>query len=277
MNATWHADDALMARYVRGEAGSLDGASLEGHLTGCADCRARIATHVDAPPLEKVWSRVREQAQAPRPSVVERLLTRAGMPAPDALLVGKAPSLRASWLLGVTVTLGFAGLGASFGGSRGLAFFLLVAPLVPVAGVAFAYGPDVDPSYEVCAAAPYPAFRLLLLRSSAVLATSLPLVLAASLLLPGLLATGLTAVTWLLPALAFTAVVLAASTWVRPTAAAVGLGIPWACAVGAAALHQDPDAVLAPTLLLVYATVGVAAAFVLGLRTHRLTIVGSLS
>jgi len=158
--------------------------------------------------------------------------------------------------------------------------FLLIAPLVPVAGVAFAYGPDVDPSYEVGAAAPYSAFRLVLLRTAAVLATSLPMVLAASLLLPGLRATGLTAVTWLLPALAFTAVVLAASTWVRPTSAAVGLGTLWACAVGAAALDQDPYTVLAPTLLLVYATVGVAAALVLRLRTHRthrLTIVGSLS
>jgi len=98
MNATWHADDALMARYVRGDAGSLDGASLERHLTGCADCRARIATHVDAPPLEEVWGRVKAQAQAPAPGVVERLLTRAGVPAPDALLVAVAPSLRTSWL-----------------------------------------------------------------------------------------------------------------------------------------------------------------------------------
>jgi len=44
----WHADDDLLARYVRGEAGALNGASLEQHLTRCAPCRARIATHVEA-------------------------------------------------------------------------------------------------------------------------------------------------------------------------------------------------------------------------------------
>jgi hypothetical protein len=274
MKATWHADDALLARYVRGDAGSLDGASLEQHLTRCADCRARIATHVEVAPLEKVWSRVREEVQAPAPSLVERLLTHAGVPAPDALLVAVAPSLRASWLFGLAVTLGFVGLGAAYGGTRGLMLFLLIAPLVPVAGVAFAYGPDVDPSYELGVAVPYPAARLLLLRTAAVLATSLPLVLVAALLLPGM---SWTAVTWLLPALAFTALVLAASTWTRPTFAAVGLGIAWACAVGAAALDRDPDSVLDPTRLLVYAAVGIVATLVFRIRIHRLTPVGSLS
>jgi hypothetical protein len=274
MNATWHADDALMARYVSGNAGPLDGASLEQHLTSCSDCRARIATHVDVDPLEMVWGRVREQVQAPAPSLVERLLIRVGVPAHDALLVAAAPSLRTSWLLGLAMTLGFVGLGAAYGGSRGLALFLLVAPLVPVAGVAFAYGPDVDPLYEVGVAVPYSTPRLLLLRTAAVLATSLPLVLVASLLVPGL---SWTAVTWLLPALTFTAVMLAASTWTSPTVAALVLGIAWACSVGAAALDQNPYAVLAPFLLLVYAVLGVAAALVLRVRIRSLTPIGSLS
>lgn len=274
MKTTWHADDALMARYVRSEAASLDGASLEQHLTGCAECRARMATHVEIAPLEMVWSRVREQVQAPEPSLVERLLTGLGLSAPDARLVAVAPSLRTSWLFGLAVTLGFVGLGAAFGGTRGLSFFLLVAPLVPVAGVAFAYGPDVDPAYEVGVAVPYSAVRLLLLRTAAVLATSLPSVLAASLLVPAL---SWTSVAWLLPALAFTVVVLAASTWTRPTVAAVGLGIAWACAVGAAAFGRDPYAVLTPSLLLVYAVMGAAAAIVLSLRIRRLTPLGSLS
>lgn len=274
MKASWHADDDLLTRYVRGTVGSLDGASLEQHLTGCADCRLRIATHVDVAPLELVWTRVREQVQAPAPSLVERLLTRLGVSAPDARIVSVAPSLRTSWLLGLAVTLGFVGLGAANGGTRGLTFFLLVAPLVPVAGVAFAYGPDVDPSYEVCVAVPYSAARLLLLRAAAVLATSLPLVLAAGMLVPGL---SWTAFTWLLPALAFTALTLTASTWTRPTYAALGLGIAWACAVGAAALDRDPYAVLAPAPLLVYAVAGIAAALTLRLRIRRLTPLGSLS
>jgi len=274
MKTTWHAHDALMARYVRGEAGSPEGASLEQHLTRCAECRVRMATHVEIAPLDMVWTRVREQVQAPEPTLVERLLTGLGLSAPDARLVAVAPSLRTSWLFGLAVTLGFVGLGAAFGGTRGLSFFLLVAPLVPVAGVAFAYGPDVDPAYEVGVAVPYSAVRLLLLRTAAVLATSLPLVLAASLMVPAL---SWTAVTWLFPALAFTVVVLAASTWTRPTVAAVGLGIAWGCTVGAAALDRDPDSVLAPALLLVYAAIGIVATLVFRIRIHRLTPVGSLS
>ena len=274
MSNTWHAADDLLTRYVRGDAGAVQGASLEHHLIHCADCRARIATYVDSPPLDVVWNRIQEQAQAPAPSLLERMLIRLGVSEPDALLVAVAPSLRASWLFGLAITLGFVALSAAYGGSRGLALFLLVAPLVPVAGVAFAYGPDVDPAYEVGVAVPYSASRLLLLRSGAVLATSLPLVLAAALLVPAL---SWTAVSWVLPALAFTAVMLAASTWIRPTITGVGLGIVWICAVGSAALDDNPAAVLDPALLLIYATVGVAAAVVLRLRIHRVTTLRSLS
>jgi hypothetical protein len=273
MKITWHADDDLLARYVRGDAGALQGASVEQHLIHCSDCRARIASYVDTPPLGAVWMRIQEQIQAPAPSLLERALIRLGVSEPDALLVAVAPSLRTSWLFGLAATLGFVGLSAAYGGGRGLALFLLVAPLVPVAGVAFAYGPDVDPSYEVGAAAPYSALRLLLLRTGAVLATSLPLVLAAAMLVPAL---SWTAISWLLPALAFTAVMLAAATWIRPTVTAVGLGIIWACAVGSSAIDHNPAAVLDPALLLTYAIVGVAATVVLGLRIRRLTPLRSL-
>lgn len=274
MTPTWHADDTLIARYMRGEAGALPAAGLERHLTGCAHCRARVADHVDLAPLEVIWDRIQDDAQAPAASPVQRLLTRVGVPEPDALLVSVAPSLRTSWLLGLAITLGFVGLGAAYGGTRGLAGFLLVAPLVPMAGVAFAYGPDVDPSYEVGAAAPYSAFRLLLLRTAAVLATSLPLTLAAGLSVPGL---SWTAFSWLLPALALTALVLAASTWVRTTVVAVGLGVAWFCAVGAAAIEHHPSAVLSPELLITYAAVGLGAVLVLHLRIHHLTLQRSLS
>lgn len=273
MSTGWHADDDLLARYVTGEAHPLHGASLEQHLLHCAGCRARVAGHVAAPPLEAVWARIQEQAQAPTPTVLERALTRLGVSEPDALLVAVAPTLRASWLLGLAATLGFVGVSAAYGGDRGLGLFLLVAPLVPVVGVALAYGPDVDPAYEVAVAAPYSTARLLLLRTAAVLATSLPLVLAAALLAPAL---AWSAVAWLLPASAFTAVVLAASTWTRPLVVASALGIAWACAVGAATAGRDPAAVLAPGLLLVYAAVAAAAVIVLRLRLHHLTLLGSL-
>jgi hypothetical protein len=113
----------------------------------------------------------------------------------------------------------------------------------------------------------------LLLRTSAVLATSLPLVLAAGIFVPDLI---WTTVSLLLPALAFTALVLAASTWVRPAAVAVVLGSAWFCAVGAAAFEGDLGALLAPGLLFAYAAVGLAAVLVLRLRIQHLALEGSL-
>jgi hypothetical protein len=270
--STWHADESLLARYVRGEADPLLGASLEQHLLACPDCRDRIAVHVDTPPLDAVWARIREQAEAPRPSLVERLLTCLGVSGTDALLVARAPSLRASWLFGLAATVAFAAVGAVWNGTIGLALFLLVAPLVPVAGVAFAYGPDIDPAYETGLAAPYPAARLVLLRTAAVLVTSVPLTVLAGLLVPTLSGT---AVSWLLPGLAFTAVVLAASTWARPSAVALVLGVGWVVAVGAATKARDPAAVLTPTLLVTYAVLGCVAVLVLCVRIRHLARLGS--
>jgi len=265
---TWHADDALLADYVAGDAGSVNGASLEQHLLQCSECRARIATHLPAAPLELVWSRIRQQAEAPAPTPLQRVLLRLRMPESDALLVASAPSLRSSWLFGLLACMGFVVLAAKLGGNEGLAFFLLVAPLVPVAGVALAYGPDVDPVYEVALGTPYPAARLVLLRTAAVLTTSLPLVAGTSLLVPGL---GRVAFTWLLPALAFSVLVLAASTWFRPVQVAAVLGAGWAGAVVTAGIVRDLTAVLDPALLVGYAVVGIAAALVLRLRLHSPT------
>lgn len=272
MTGTWHADDVQLSRYVAGDADAVNGASIEQHLIHCADCRHRVAGQVAPQPLELTWNRIRQAAEAPRSTPVQRVLLRLGVPASDALLVAAAPSLRTSWLFGLAGSLAFVGLSVAYGGTQGLLLFLLVAPLVPVVGVAAAYGPAVDPAYEVGAAAPYPGERLLLLRTAAVLATCLPLVAATSLLVPVLNAS---AFAWLLPALAFSVVLLAASTWCRPVVAATGLGLAWACSVGAADVIRRPDALLAPGLLLGYTALGIGAAVVLRLRLHHLTEPGS--
>ena len=142
--------------------------------------------------------------------------------------------------------------------------FLLVAPLIPVAGVAVAYGPAADPSYEAVLTSPYPMVRLALLRTVSVLTTSVPLVIGAGLLLP---TSTLVAVAWLLPAAGFIAVVLTASTWVEPSYAAVAVGASWFAAVVWAVRDGDPTAVLAPAALAIYlAMLGVAVLTML----HRL-------
>jgi hypothetical protein len=67
----------------------------------------------------------------------------------------------------------------------------------------------MDPALEPEMVTPYPALRLILLRTIAVLALALPAVLLLGLVVPGD-----APFAWLLPAIGFVAVVLAATwTW----------------------------------------------------------------
>lgn len=253
-------DQDLLARYARGEAGLAVAASVEQHVVRCAACRAALAAHVDRPALDAVWDRVRAVVDAPPRPFAQRVLQRLGVPEPDALLVAAVPALRTSWLLGVLAVLAFATAAAIWGGSGGLHLFLLVAPLAPVAGVVVSYGPAVDPTHELARAAPYPSARLLLLRLSSVLATSLPMALVGGLLLPDpawLLAA------WLLPAVAFTLVVLAAAQWVDPLVAGPALALAWTALVGAAGVRSSAVELVAPPVQPVYLALAAAAAVVL--------------
>ena len=84
--------------------------------------------------------------------------------------------------------------------------------------MAVSYDPSLEPALEQDLATPYPAIRLILLRTIAVLACALPTVLLFGLLVPG----G-SPYAWLLPAVGFVAAVLAASTWVSPLRAAIAV------------------------------------------------------
>ena len=270
----WHADEALLARYLRGDAGAALGSSVEAHLLRCDTCRGRIRPLVDPAPLRDVWARLEESVQAPRPGILHRLARRLGVADHDALLLSAAPALRAGWLLGTALALAFAAVAALGGGTRGAVLFLIVAPLVPVAGVAVSYGPDVDEAYEPTLAAPYSSSRLLMLRAVTILLTSVPLAALGGLLLPG---SAWSAATWLLPASAAVALTLAGSTWTSPTRAGdrrrrrlarrrrLGLR-PERRAAGRALLSG-------PALPL-YVVTGLAAALVFRARSGRLALMG---
>ena len=270
----WHADEQLLARYLRGDAGAALGSSIEAHLVRCAACRTRIAPLVDPAPLRAVWARVEASAEAPRPGVVHRLVRRLGLPDHDALLLAAAPALRAGWLWGTALALAFAAAAAAGGGDRGAVLFLIVAPLAPVAGVAACYGPDFDEAYEPTLAAPYSSARLLLLRSVAVLVTSVPLAVFGGLLLPGSAWAG---VTWLTPAAAGVALTLAGSTWTSPARAAVAVAALWLVVVGAVLAPPGDAAVLTlltGQALALYAATGLAAALVFRARSGHLALMG---
>lgn len=240
MSSEWHADSPVVARYAAGELDEAGAFSLEAHLLACGACRELLAPAVDRAGIDRVWTEIEEAVDAPRLGRVERLLLRLGLPDHVSRLLAATPSLRLSWLGAVAVALGFAVL-AAHGDHVGLVAFLVMAPLVPVAGVAASFGPGMDPTYEVGMAAPFRSFRLLLLRSTSVLVTSLVLIGLAALALPAL---DWTAVAWLLPASALTLVTLAVSTVWEPLPSAVGVAAVWVFGVGVAG-HAAGDSVAA--------------------------------
>lgn len=223
----WHADAASLRRYAEGTLGPAVSASVESHLLACAHCRSGVAAAVPAARLAAVWTEIEHAVDLPRRSPVERALVRLGFLDHTARLLAATPSLTSAWLLSVTAALVFA-LAAAQSNPRGVLLFLALAPLLPVAGVAAAYGRESDPTYDVALAAPYPCFRLLLLRTAAVLVSTMALVGLAALLLP---ATPGLAAAWLLPALALSTATLALSSRIPAAAAAGAVVALWLGAV----------------------------------------------
>jgi hypothetical protein len=227
MNTQWHADPKILDSYASGRLDVASAYSLEAHLLACGRCRASLSPLMQPAVVARIWSEIEEAVDAPRPGSVERLLRRFGLPDHLSRLLAATPSLRLSWLAGVGVALSFALLAAR-GDHAGVVVFLAMAPLIPVAGVAAAFGPGIDPTYEVGVAAPLRSFRLLLIRSTAVLAASIVLVGGAAFALPRL---DWTAAAWLLPAIALTLATLAASTVAEPLPSAAGVAFGWIFAV----------------------------------------------
>ncbi len=228
----WHASATLLADYA---ALGLDldrSASVEHHLLACVRCRTSLAdmSRADARTahaLDELWLDVIDAVDRPRPTVVGRALGRLGVADRVFRIVSAAPSLRGAWIISILVVLAFAF--ASAARPEGdEALFLILAPLIPLGGIALAYGAQADPLHELMQAAPLPSSRIFLHRSLAVLLTAVPLTLLASLTPP---LRSLEAMAWLLPALGLVAATMALSTWTQPLRAAVIAGGGWVTVV----------------------------------------------
>lgn len=186
------------------------------------------------------------------------------MPQEDALLLAGSPMFRWAWVESIAAAALFASVAALSSSHRELSvLFLLVAPLLPLAAVALAYGPAVDPAHEVAVATPYPQARLFLLRCAAVILATVPITLVTGLLLP---TPEWVPTAWLLPAAAMTAIAIAAGTWSESLTGATVLGVGWAAFVGWAGLHDQLERAFgAPTQMLSLGMLLVCGA-VIGLR-----------
>jgi hypothetical protein len=243
--ADGHPCEDLLASYAAGTAGTVVVWSVEAHLTGCARCRSALSAHVDAERLVRNRSVLLVRAAIGDRGRVPGLLRRCGVPDHVLRLLAATPSLRRSWLLSILGVLavvageaaaarygwipdGGPGRLAGYWDQEVLTPFLLVAPLLVLAGVAAAFLPMFDPACQLAVAAPFSGFTLLLARAVSALAAALVPVAAAAFLLPG---PGWLPVALLLPSLALCAFALALATVLGPRAAAVAAGVMWAVPV----------------------------------------------
>ncbi|WP_037678719.1 hypothetical protein [Streptomyces griseus] len=229
---TWHVAEEDLRAYAQGELAAPMLWSADTHLTACAECRARLAAVGDPVALDAGWERLDAELDAPRPGLLEGLLLRLGVAGHTARLLTATPVLRRSWLLAVAFVLGLTVLAVYLVDEPAL--FLALAPLLPLAGVALSYGPGLDPTYEIAVVAPMHGFRLLMVRTVAVLTAGLVLNGLATLALPEY---GLLALTWLLPALALTATGLALMPRLGPVLAPVLVGGAWLTLLALAKRH----------------------------------------
>jgi hypothetical protein len=281
--ADWHAGEDLLAGYAAGTVDEVAAWSVEAHITACARCRSALSAQVDAQRLARNRSVLLVRAALGDGGRARRLLCRCGVPDHLLRLVAATPSLRRSWLLSVigvlAVVTGEAAavrFGWIPGGGNGriggypdpeiLAPFLLVAPLLVLAGVAAAFLPMFDPAHRLAVAAPFSGFTLLLARAVSALAAALVPVVGAAFAVPG---PGWLPVVLLLPSLALCAFALAAATVVDPRAAAVTASALWVLPVLLVTTSHVPLARVASPAQAVCAAVLCASALAMFLRRDR--------
>ncbi|MFE4373243.1 zf-HC2 domain-containing protein [Streptomyces sp. NPDC056835] len=247
---TWHVSETLAGRYADGSAPEPDAWSLERHIEACGACAGRVSAAVQGSAAGPVLAEVRGAvlaAVAPGPSAEPGSSRRVGFA--SRVLWAAGPALRGSWLVAlVLVAAAAVGLayGAGFAGARPV--LLALAPVVPLAGVAVSYGRYADPMYEIGASTPGGGLRLLLTRTAAVLAASLPVLTLAGALLP-VSAGAPGAAAWLLPGLALTLAALALGSYVGCRTAAGAVAAVWAVALAVPVLGMPrPDTAGYPPL-----------------------------
>src|SRR5215472_8638484 len=182
-----------------------------------------------APPdvdLGRVWTGVAAQVWRRDPGRVERLAGRLLRSPGLARALVATPSLLLAWIIATVVVL-FAGAGATL--ATGTPYVALLAPAVAAAGIAYAYGPGIDPAWELSRSMAVSDRMVLLVRALAVFGLNAALGLAASALSGA--AAALT-IGWLVPMTAVSALALAAATVARSAIVGVAAGVAgWAVIV----------------------------------------------
>jgi hypothetical protein len=199
--------------------------------------------------LSRVWLGIAAQVWRPERGRPERLAGRLLRSPGLARALMATPSMLLGWII-ATVAVLAAGALATWG--TGTPVVPLVAPAVAAAGIAYSYGPGIDPAWELSRSMAVSDRMVLLVRALAVFALNAALGVAAS------AATGAAAgVTfgWLVPMTAMCALALAAATLAQSANVGVAAGVAgWAVTVlsGTAAAGHLTAALTSPVLVFPY-------------------------
>ena len=205
--------------------------------------------------LDRVWLGVAAQVWRRQPGSLERLAGRLLRSPGLARALVITPSLLLGWVVASAVVLA-AGMAATL--DTGTPYVALLAPAVAGAGIAYAYGPGVDPAWELSCSMAVSERMVLLVRALAVFALNAGLGIAAS-------AVSGTAVAvtfgWLLPMTAVSALALAVATVTRSANAGVTAGLAgWAITIlsAQAASGHPVTAITSSALYVPYLTAAAA-------------------
>ncbi len=215
--------------------------------------------------LNRVWLGVAAQVWCRQPGRAERLAGRVLRSPGLARALMTTPSLLLGWLIATAVVV-LAGLFATLG--TGTPYVALLAPAVAGAGIAYAYGPGIDPAWELSRSMAVSDRMVLLVRALAVYGLNAALGLAAS------AASGAAAdVTfgWLIPMTAVSALALAVATVTRSANIGVAAGLAgWAITVLSVKTTsgQVTAAVTSSALVLPYLAVTVACGTIAWVATR---------
>jgi signal transduction histidine kinase len=202
-------------------------------------------------------------------TLLARLLMAMHLPPFVHGVIAATPSLRLPWLAAAAAVSLFAVWGA-VANDQVLAF-VIVAPVLPVAGVAAAYGPWADPMFETERSTPVSGFHVVLARTVAVILTCVPVLVIAALIVPE---TRAAALMWVLPALALASSSLVVSTFTSlPVAAAIVTSCWFAAVVVASVLSELPVLFQGPAQL-VFLAVTLGASLAIARRRERFEIEG---
>lgn len=169
--------------------------------------------------LSRVWTGVAAQVWRREPGWLERTAGRALRSPGLARALVTTPSLLRAWIVATVVVVG---AGAVTAARTGQPLVALITPAVAAAGIAYAYGPGIDPAWELSCSMAVSDRMVLLVRTVAVFGLNAALGLAAS------AASGAAAALtfgWLIPMTAVSALALAVAVVTRSPSTGVAAGL----------------------------------------------------